>query len=227
MAYGNPGTPGIKTERTATPRIVFVAGTQTQYLPSSKIIDGDKARDPLNTNDEEYLRPGLLLGKITASGKYGASIIGVTSGAEAAGQTEIGTSAAVAAELFRRIGNSGTFKLIGPAVADGVIQEETVTYSNVNTTTGAITCTAISNNFVAGSYICPTDGSEYPLTILPDGYPLKVTDDDEEGTDTQFAKVPISGVIDSTQIVNWSTSDDALQAWVMDHLNHFIFDHEF
>lgn len=139
----NP-VPGLIAERSATPRRILVGGLPT-LLPVSKVIDGSKARDPLNTGDLDVLRNGLLLGKITSGGKYAPSILGVLAAAydASADTTEMTVSAATAVELVRRIGSSGTFKLTGPPAASGTVQTVTVTYSAVDTTTGVITVTAL------------------------------------------------------------------------------------
>ena len=106
-----------------------------------------------------------------------------------------------------------------------------MTYSAVNVTTGVITVTAIANPFVSGSFVQPTDGSETPLTFIPDGYGLKCTDNDSLSIDIPFPEVPIGGMIESSQLINWP-SDTSLRAWIMSRLNDiaggtFRFDHVF
>ena len=225
--YVNTGMlPQIRSERTATPRLVFL-GSRVEYMPGIFAIDGASSRDPLNTGDLDVLRPGLLMGKITSGGQYAPSIIGVTTNAEAAGSTSIEAAAAVVTELVRRVGSSGTFTLTGPPSANGTVVSETVTYSAASGTT--ITATAITNAFVAGSFIGPTDGSQTPKSLIPDGWGIKVTDEDAASIDVEFPLVPITGVIDSSQIINWP-SDTSLRAWILARLNDvpgakFVFDH--
>lgn len=213
------GLPGTSAARTATPRRVF--WRDDRYAPNLNVIDGSKARDPLNTGDLVVLRAGVLMGKITSGGKYAPSILGVTTNAEAVGSTSIQAAAAVVTELVRRIGATGTFKLTGPANAGGPIVTETVTYSAASSTN--ITVTAIANNFVAGSFIQPTDGSEEPLTFIADPYGVKVTDTDEADIDVPFNRMPIGGLVDSSQLVNWP-SDTALRQWIKNRLASFEFD---
>jgi len=223
------GLPGLKSERSTSPRHVI---TNPVYLPgAAKIINGSLARDPGNTGDLDVLRAGMLMGKITASGKYAPSILGVTTNAEPAGSTSIQVSAAVATELSRRVGATGTFKLTGPPTANGTVVTETVTYSAISGTN--ITCTAITNAFVAGSFIQPTDGSETPRTIIEtpaDG--IQVTDEDRVNSiDVPFPRFAVGGVVDSSQILHWP-SDTSLQDWIVARLNElsrgkFIFDHGF
>lgn len=220
------GIPGVRAERTASFRRVFKQWSKLP-LTAGKTISGAVSRDPLNTGDVDVLRAGLLMGKITASGKYAPSILGVTTNAEAVASTSIQAAAAVITELVRRIGATGTFKLIGPAVAGGPIVAETVTYSAASGTD--ITVTALANAFIAGSFICPTDGSEAPVTLIPDGYGVKVTDQDAANADVPFVDFPIGGVIESSQIINWP-SDVALRAYIVGNMNQqaggvFVFDH--
>lgn len=215
--YG--AAPGMGPTLEAAHRIILLHGED--YLPGNHIVAGADARDPLNTPVTE-IRAGLLLGEVSASGKLGASVIGVTTNAEAAGSTAIEAAAAVVTELIRRQGASGTFLLVGPAVAGGTINIETVTYSAASGT--SITCTAITNDFVAGSFIMPTDGSANIRTFVPNGYPIKMTDANDADRDVQI-KYPISGVVDSSQILNWP-ADASLKGWVVAQLSHFIFDHQ-
>lgn len=137
------GRPGIGSTQTAQRRNVFVS-TADAYLPGGKTIKGDKARDPGNSAySTRALRPGLVLGKITSGGYYANSIFGLSNGALTSTGTTLTVSAAAAAEIVRRIGATGTFKLTGPPTAAGVVRTVTVTYSAVDTTTGAITITAL------------------------------------------------------------------------------------
>src|SRR5947209_6364097 len=178
------GLPGVGTAHTATPREILAGNVQlAQYVPGLKIIDGSKSRDPLNTNDVDVLRAGLLLGKITASAKYAPSILGVLTVAAAGAATSLTVAPAVATEIVRRIGAAGTFKLTGPPAAAGVVATQTVTFSAVNTSTGVITCTAIGAAAIVGSFLQPTDGSETPICLLGNRWGIKVTDMGGTSTD--------------------------------------------
>jgi len=213
--YGN-ALPGPQTERTATPRKVMNTDAGLMLIPGGEIIDGSKSRDPGNTGDVDVLRAGLLMGKITASGKYAPSVIGALTVAydkDGSLATQMTVSAATATELVRRIGSSGTFGIAGPPTAAGTVATEQVTYSAVNTTTGVITVTTAAADYVVGSLIRPEDGSEAPLCLINDGYGLKVTDADDTSIDTQFAQPVIAGNVDASQIINYS-SDTSIQAWI-------------
>jgi hypothetical protein len=132
--------PGIGTVRTAEFRKVLASPNGLQLLPGGVVIDGDAARDPLNTGYLTTLRAGMLLGKITATGLFAPAVIGVTTAAIAGTGTSLTVSAATGVELVRRIGSSGTLKIVGPHVAGGRVRTRTLTYSGVNGT--AVTVTA-------------------------------------------------------------------------------------
>lgn len=225
------GLPGPKSQRDYTPRIVRKSVTGVRYIPGGKIIDGSLSRDILHTGNLDVLRPGLLMGKITATGLYAPSIIGTLQSA----YTGVGTSVtsmtvtpATAVEINRRIGATGTFKLTGPPTAAGTVATTTITYSAVNTTTGVLTITDPNVNAIAGSFIQPTDGSEELIALIDDDVFIKVTDDDAADIDVPFAKPLVGGDLDSSQIIHWP-SDTSLRQWIVDNLSDngalFTFDH--
>lgn len=226
------GAPGITAAVTSSNRTIFLQHSAT-YLAQGRLIDGTKSRDPGNTGDVGVLRAGLLMGKISA-GNYAPAILGVTTNAEAVGSTSIEAAAGVITELVRRVGSSGTFKLTGPPTANGVVATETVTYSAASGTT--ITATAIVNAYVAGSFIQPTDGSETPLTFINDtdsGNGTKVVDSAGASISlVDMPKMPVSGIIKSSQLLPAWPSDTSLRAWITARLNDsfggaFVFDHNY
>lgn len=231
------GDPGARTAKTASHRAVTYGGFPPQFLPQGRMIAGACSRDPGNTGDLGRLRAGMLLGKISTVvnslgtvGYFAPSVLGVTTNAEAAGSTSIQASAATVTELLRRCGSSGTFKLTGPATANGMIVTETVTYSGASGTD--ITVTAITNHFVAGSLIQPTDGSEDVLTFLPSGYPLSVTDFDGNNLDQELPAVPIACTVDAEQFLPVWPSDTSLREWICSRLSRaaggkFVFKHTY
>jgi len=209
----------VREVQTATPRIVSLS--REQYREGGAIIDGDESRDPLNTSYLDYLRAGLVMGQITTGSKFAPSIIGVLASAydKDGSYDEVMTvSAATATEIVRRIGTSGTFNITGPPSAAGTVATEEVTFSAVNTSTGVITVTAAAADYIAGSFVQPTDGSETPLCLIANGYPLKVTDDNDANIDIDFAKMLIGGRLDASQIINYP-SDSSLETWIKGNLN--------
>lgn len=350
----NSGLPGIRAARTANHRIVFLQAGPLVNFAGGRIIDGTKTRDVTNTSAIDRLQAGLVMGKITSGGKYSNSIIALTQGALTGTGTTLTTSAAIATEIVRRIGSTGTFKLTGPPTAAGTVRTATVTFSAVNVSSGDVTITAVGVNevqtvtfaiastggsvalmlwdprtsqylqvpaaawsatdatylsniqakldlafgaanivvvsaqsatdtdsalvftysgtavagvpvvdgsgtaklpivttlptsstsyatarttagvngaFVTNSLIQPTDGSETPLLMLPDGYPIPVTNEDGTSEDQPFPVMPVEAIIDSSQIVNWP-ADASLRTWLAQALStamggKFVFDHVF
>lgn len=216
-----PGLPGTKTKKSAVDRNVFSG--PPKLVPGGAILDGSESRDPLNTDDVDILRSGVVLGKQTSSGLYAPSIIGTLAEAynESASSTsdnlEMVVSAATATEIVRRIGTSGTFKVTGPPSDAGTVATETITFSAVNTTTGVVTITDADNDFIAGSFVQPTDGSEDPLGVLYAQGGVKVTDDSDDDIDV-FITLAIGGVVVDGGLIN-EPSDASLKTWLHSKLN--------
>lgn len=215
------GMPGVSAERISKHRAVAADG-YLHFLPAGLVLDGAKTRDPdnpdysaLGASAQRRLRAGLLVGKVTATGKYANSIIGAITGAVVATGTSITVSAAQAVELVRRVGTTGTLRLVGPPTAGGTVATFTETYSAVNTTTGVVTISALNADLIAGSFVCADDGSYLPKTFLPDGWEMIVPDDD---TDLPLAQPPIAGNVTASNLLPWP-SDTALRAWIRSQLN--------
>jgi hypothetical protein len=137
--------PSVTAERTIAP--IHLGAVNPKLFRGGIILDGSKSRDPGNTPARD-LRAGILLGKITASGKYAPSIIGLAGEAVESNETEIDVPAGVDTELVRRIGATGTFKLIGPPTAGGTVRALTITYSAIDLATHKVTITAPGVNEV-------------------------------------------------------------------------------
>jgi hypothetical protein len=213
------GKPGVLTTYTATPREIFLANRQfAQFIAAPLTIDGNLSGNALNEPYDWLLFAGTLLGRVTASGKYAPTILGLTSAAYAhtgGSNTTVTTDVNTAKELVRRIGNSGTFKLTGPPAAAGTVAVQTITFSAVNTATGAITITASGADAIAGSLIQPTDGSETIVTLLCDAWGKKVADQlNSMRVDVFDAQLlAAGGTINTAVIANYPT-DSSLKAWV-------------
>lgn len=229
-----PGLPGIRAPKIATHKIVFFQGDWLSDLALGKMIDGNNASDPSNSSpDQIVLQPGLLLGKLTSTtgdlnspvlGAYGASIVDNIQSSIAASATSLTLTVAGATELVRRFGSSGTFNLIGPPAAGGTVATNVITYSAVNLTTGVVTISAAPAAYYQNSFVCPQDGSQLPLTLIPDGYGILVTDNDFATRLTvQFPQFPIAGVINPSQLIAGTTAygslDTSLQNWVKTNLS--------
>lgn len=227
------GQPGVQSaqERTFTDRKIRKTVDNRAYLIGGKSIDGSLSRDTLNAGDVDILRPGFLMGIVTASKKFAASIIGTIINAEIATSVAIEVSVDVAKEIVRRFGATGTFNLTGPPAAAGVVITEIVTYTGVDVVTGIITVNATTAAFIAGSFIQPEDGSEDFSVLIDDNEFMRVTDRDRNDIDVDFPLPLLAGQIDSSQIIFWP-SDTSLRTFIVAGLNtagrgDFLFDHFF
>ncbi len=222
------GNPGVYTRSATDPRNILTTLDSASWLPSSLILSGTASRDTGST-PVDLLRAGLLVGKITATGKYANSIIGLTQADAASGATSLTVTAAAAAEIVRRIGATGTFKLVGPPTAGGTVASQTVTYSAVNTTTGVITCTATSAAYVTGSLVMPLDGSETVRTVLAEEYGLCVVDTSGNNVDQPLPRFLRGGDLIAANVVNLTEGDAAVQSWLKTQLKAvglFTFDND-
>lgn len=222
------GMPGVRQAVSAVHRTVFRQGGP-MFLAQGRVVDGNKSRDVWHSPDFGVLRAGLLLGRVTATGKYANVVIGTFLNAKAANATQFELTSAAATELVRRIGSSGTVRLIGPPTSGGTVAEHNVNYSAVNIATGVVTCSALPAAFIAGAFVCDTDGSAFPRTFVPDGYGINVLNPDGVGIDVPDAEVAVGGLVESAKLIPWPT-DTSLQTWIVTRLNdsaggQFVFDH--
>lgn len=197
-----PGMPGIGAEKIARHRVVAADGF-LEYLPGGAIIDGTKTRDVFNSDDITRLEAGLLMGRITASGKYANSCLGLSTGALTGTGTTLASSAAIATELVRRIGATGTFKLTGPPTAAGTVRTATVTYSAVNTTTGDVTITALGVNQQEDVRLNPAStGGNLQLNVAkPDGTRVTTANIAWNATDATYLAAINSALDTATGVV--------------------------
>lgn len=209
------GGPGYRSETLFSPRVVG-RDAMWSYLAGGSIIDAVKSRDVLNTAQPLLLRAGLLMGKVTASGKMANSFFGVTQGAYTSGGTSLTLTAAQAVELVRRQGATGTFTTTGPPTAAGTVAVTTTTYSAVNTSTGVVTVTSLGVDKVAGSFIGAVDGSQTPTTMICDGAGILVASD---GSDTPWPLVPVAGTVYPDKLLPSWPADASLKAWIRAALN--------
>jgi len=221
-----PGLPGIGSDKTATPRRISVGGVETLF-PGGKIIDGTLSRDPLqSTVDVDVLRAGMVMGKITATGKFRPAIIGLSNLAYADNDLTIQVSLATATEVARlkAVGGGGNISLlfIGPPSASGVVAVTAVTCTGVtlNGATSTLTTADLNLNKVSGSIIAAADGSAYPAAILGAPFGIKVTDEDGTSIDVPFPKPVIGGVIDTNSILNYP-ADTSTIAWLKAQLRTY------
>lgn len=238
----NPNSaPGIGTTVSAAPRNILLTPDHAVYLPSGKIIAGASARDPKNTGDLDVLRAGLLMGEITASGKYAPSVLGLVTTDTSAASTDVVVEEAAADELERREGTGGSgcdLVLVGAPTDTGVVAiSAALQYNSIAAASGGTRTITLNANcpavFVDGSFLCAPDGSHLPKALITDPYGMKVTDDDNvTSIDIEFARMCIGGIVDASQIINYpATALTTLRAWVKAQLRAnsigWVFDDDF
>jgi hypothetical protein len=220
IPQGKPGSVGFFVSQ---PREVFFSGREfAQFWAPPVTVDGTNSGNPSNAPYTWLLWAGQLMGRITATGKYANSVIGLTGAAMASAATSISTDVNTAAEIVRRIGASGTFKLTGPPAASGTVATQVVTYSAVNLTTGVITVTATSAAAVTASLIQPTDGSEAIITLLCETDGLQVIDQTHTNRVDVFCGRLLAGggTINTGMIVNYP-ADPSLKTFVKSALRTY------
>jgi hypothetical protein len=217
--YSNiTGKPGVQATFTAVPRSLFYGNRQdARFIPGPVTVDGTLSSNPQNTPYTWLLFAGQPVGKVTATGKYATSIMGLSTAAIAAAGTSLTTDVNTAAEVLRRVGIGGTITLAGPAVANTApVNSETATVSAVNTGTGVITLSAgTTHAYVSGSLIQPADGSQTIVTLICDLYGNKVVDcTNTVRVDVYDAQLWAGGgIVDEGYIVGYPT-DTAIQAYL-------------
>lgn len=192
---------GLRTGYGTTPRTVF-GGSVKGFKPGGGLIDCVKARDVTNTDSQLALRAGLLMGSLTANGRFVNSFGGVTAGAYAATATSLSIGAVGAAELLRRNGATGNLTLIGPAVANtDPVLVTTIPYTAIDTGTGVVTVDGTGTPAaVVGSLWGFADGSQYPDSVINDGFPRAVALT-AAGTDVPGGTVAWPDIPDAGELV--------------------------
>jgi hypothetical protein len=216
--------PGWGPQQDALGRRIFWTQDHNVFAPGGLVIDGTNSRDLTNLTvagaaQYDVLQAGLVMGRETTSGFYRNSIIGALTAAVTAGTvTSLTVSAAVASEVARLIANAGgnvNLTIIGPPSANGaasaVVSEAVVATAASGTT---ITITSLTlPAMIAGSFVCPADGSQVPKCLIVKEDGIEIMDRFGNYYNAQFPEALVGGAIESAQIVNYPT-DTGLQAWL-------------
>jgi hypothetical protein len=141
IQYGN-SAPGLRTERVFQPRDIMITGTNVEDIPHGCAIDGSKTRDPNNAGWTHIVQSGKVFGRITSSGLWAPSILGLTVAALTTTATLISVSPATATEINRRIGSTGSAVLVSSPTTTGTVALTTFSFTAVDTTNGVLTITA-------------------------------------------------------------------------------------
>lgn len=235
MAHQIAGLPGIKTSRTATPRDVLMTDQGVVLRPSSLVIESGEARDPDNTGNVDVLRGGLILSRNDTGGAYVSTIIGLTGASISGTGTSLTLTTQAATELLRRYGTSGTaeFAIIGSTAGgsgdeDEVPTMEVLDHSAINTSSGVVTISAITNGFPSGSLIIAgeavqneANGQLTHTYVLIDRWGIKVTDEDGNSITTALAQPLESGMLNTARIINYP-ANIVMKRWLKSELadNH-------
>jgi hypothetical protein len=217
--------PRIGSEIPSTPRKILLSQNGKMVLPGGKILDGAESRDPLNTGYLTTLRAGMLLGKITASGKYAPTIIGLTTADTSTGSTDLTVIESAGDELERRVGASGNLRLIGAPTDTGVVAiSASLGYDSIAAASGGNRVITLSANapavYVDGSFLCAADGTHLPMGIFGKETGIKVTDDDGNNLDIELHQLLIGGIVIAGNIINYPAAAlTTLRQWVKNALN--------
>ncbi len=231
-----PGLPGTKTVREAVPRRVLLqTPDKTHLITGGIIVDGPNSRDLGNVGDFDVLRAGLIMGKLTANGRYAPSVICLITVAYADPALELTVGVDCAKEVQRRLLLLGALpqalKLTGPPAALGVVATQAVNVTAIDTGTGILTVDAIGADSIIGSLVQPADGSETMLGVIPDGTGIPVTNQDDTDVDV-FSNLLRGGQVDADQIVPLDAVTDAsLRTFIkitqLNSLGDFSYDEDY
>jgi hypothetical protein len=200
-------TPGMGADIVAPIREVLMkaAGGDMQF-PAGAVIDGSLSRDPGNPTRVDVLRPGLFLGRVTASNKYATSVLGQLEAALTSAGTTLKTSSTTATEIIRRIGATGTFKVTGPPTAGGTVRTLTATYSAVGAGAGVNEVQTIVNG-AAGTSGTFRLGITTPLGVVMWTTPIAYSASAATiSTALDVATGVVAGVV-CTGTTPWSTTN--------------------
>lgn len=183
---------------------------------------------PANTYGwTQYLWAGQPIGRETgnSTNKWRTSIIDNLTVTGVSGASTFTISVAGALELQRLFNLGETTKVItGPPTATGIVANQTVTISSINTTTGVVTITGtLAANYFAGSIVQPPDGSATILTVIGDPDGLYCTDPTGVTRLDQYeSNAPIGGgTINTGVLVGYANAPASLQTYIKAAINKF------
>lgn len=210
---------------------ILVTDALLTYFHKPVVVDGTKSRDTRNSSHLYTILPGMPFGKISASGKWAPSIIGVTRADYTDDGLLIPTSGACATEVARRIGASGSVKIVGSTDGSADCSAAvTVAYSSVVTSPEGsaglvVLSTAYNANMKAGGFILPADGSETIWGVL-NGDALCVQKDGVD-SDVALTNLIIGGYIRTARLAFYPTLAAYIKqykAWLRANKMSWFFD---
>jgi hypothetical protein len=232
MATGFYTAPGYNTGKTLRTRNIFTSRMREleNYVPSLSYIDGAHSRDTGET-PTGHLRAGLLVGKITATGLYRPSIIGIIGTLISSGtKTSVTVPAVVATEVARLItlaGGNVNLKLTGPPSAAGTNATTAITATAASGTTITVSSVSIPD-MVATSILTPADGSETVTNVIGKSDGIDVVDEVGNSINQGFLLLRGADLV-ATQLINMTESDASVQSALKTALKNvgvFTFDND-
>lgn len=114
-----------------------------------------------------------------------------------------------------------TFTASGSYAAQPIPVLFTITTLPTGTTSATVgeSQRGVAGAFTAGSVLSQNDGSQVPVTFLPDGFPREVTDGSGSVAQVEFPDFPIGGIIDENQLIGYSVMDTSLKTYVRNALS--------
>ncbi len=232
MIFNNSAPPGLYSGDSATafPPILDT-DRNADWVDGGRMLDGS-SQDWSNPTSPSLHRPGVILGKIAATGTYANALLGITTATAASGATSITIGVAQAAAVVARIGTSGTLTLVGPPTAGGIVATSQVAFTAVNTGTGAIATAATTAAYVQGTLVLAADGS-LPVALLGGGTDYGLSNMTVGGA-RRLAQIPrliVAGQIVSKNVPGLLNGDASSIAWLKGQLNsggrRFIWNDEY
>ena len=111
--------------------------------------------------------------------------------------------------------------LYGPATANtglaSSVNSQTVVATSASGTTITTQSFTPSQIFIAGTLVCPADGSQVPKCLIEKEDGIEIMDRFGNYYNAQFPQPLVGGAIESCEIVNYP-SDTGLQAWLKNQL---------
>jgi hypothetical protein len=135
------------------------------------------------------------------------------------------------------LGTAGLWVASGASIATDITLTASSTYANQSfpglfqvTTfpTGNLSAivsrstTGVPIAFTIGSVLSQADGSQVPVTFLPDGFPMEVTDGSGNVAQVEFPAFPVGGIIDQQFLIGYSAMDASLKTYVLNQLSSVL-----
>lgn len=183
----------------------------------------------------------LTLAAGTDGGSFGVKVTNPAGVSQTIANQQWNVSAAnldTALEALTIVGASGvTVGLVGEvytltfasSLGDMLVEVVNDTTTDGGVSEGGIavaqTVVGVDGRFRVGSVLSQADGSQTPVTFIPDGWPLDVTVNDGAATSIaqlEFPRLPVAGQVNTASILGYSVMDTTLKTWVKEKLSTLV-----